>query len=130
MSCQVCAVMPVFQESPWTAWKFIRAPWSTTLLESIDHCDRSGPTILGKRQAKDPFCSDVGLGFFFGLGLGLGFVVVVTGTVVVEVVVEVEPGVVVEVDARVVVVVGMVGFVVVVTGTFVVDDAGTNFTGR
>src|SRR5665213_1450632 len=122
MSCQVCAVMPVFQESPWTAWKFIRAPWSTTLLESIDHCDRSGPTILGKRQAKDPFCSDVGLGFFFGLGLGLGFVVVV--------VVEGEPGVVVEVDARVVVVVGMVGFVVVVTGTFVVDDAGTNFTGR
>ena len=122
MNCHVCAVMPVLQESPWTAWKFIKAPCSTTLLVPTDHNECRGPTILGKRHTKVPVCSDVRLTFFFGFGfgLGLGFVVVVTGTVVVD------PGVVVEVDATVVVVVGAV---VVVVGA-VEDDALTNFTGR
>jgi hypothetical protein len=113
--------MPVFQERPWTAWKFIRAPWRTTLFVPTDHSERSGPTILGKRHTNDPFCSDVRLGGLVGLLRGLvvvvvGLVVVVVGTVVVEV-----GDVVVELGRVVVVEV-----VVVV----VAEEAGTNFTGR
>src|SRR5579863_6087461 len=102
--------MPVFQESPWTAWKFIKAPWSTTLSEPTDQSDRSGPTIFGNRQTNEPFSRDVRPGPLVGLrGLGLGLVVVVVGTVVV-----VEPGVVVVDDGTVVVVVVEVVVVVVV----------------
>jgi hypothetical protein len=109
--------MPVFQESPWTDWKFMRAPCRTTLFVPTDHNERSGPMIFGKRHTNDPFCSDVRLGFFVGFfdGFLRGFVVVVVGT---DVVVD---------DAVVVVVVGVV---VVVVGVVVTDEAATNFTGR
>jgi hypothetical protein len=100
----------------------MRAPCRTTLLVPTFHSERSGPTILGKRHTKEPFCSDVRLGFFVGfVGFVLGFVVVVVGTDVV-----VDVGVVVDVVGIVVVVV----VVVVVVGALDVADAGTNFTGR
>jgi hypothetical protein len=110
--------MPVFQESPCTAWKFIRAPCKTTLLVPTDHNERSGPTILGKRHTKEPFCSDVRLGFFVGFLRGLVVVVVGLVVVVVDTIVVVDAGVVVVVEGTVVVVVGTVA------------EVGTNFTGR
>jgi len=66
----------VFHESPWTAWKFIRALEERRCC-TTDHNERSGPTIFRKRHSKEPFCKDVGLVFLW-LGLGRGLVVVVT----------------------------------------------------
>src|ERR1700722_234045 len=102
--------MPVFHESPWTAWKFISAPCKITLFVPTDQRECSGPTIFGNRHTNEPFCSAVGLGFLDALNRVCGARTV--------------PRVVVVVGGTVVVVVGTVVVVVVVV---VVVDAGTNF---
>jgi len=104
MSCQVCEVMPVFHESPWTAWKFIRALeerrcWYPRTTTSAAVRRFSGSATRRSPSAKT-WAGFLWLRLGSGFGRrGNGLVVVVTGTVVVD------PGVVVEVDVTVVVVV-------------------------